>query len=164
LALLVETPPGWRADLLKFSMRAVGVERSGQSKSVELGSLRVWTTIHREGDQVAAAQAARYVSQERALRASAAANEQRVQEKSLPTLWHRLGASLDVVEPKIPGDYLGQIIFSATNEFYDNAATNRLPVDLRVAILDYWDARNSLMGLARGTTFQSPNNYVSLND
>ena len=105
-------------------------------------------TTHREGDRPAATAASRYITQERALRSLAAANQTRVDNKSLPTLWHKLGASLDVIDPKIPSDYLAQVIFSASNHYYDNAATNRLPVDLRVAVLDYWDVRNSLLAYA----------------
>ncbi len=149
LAILAEVPSGWRADMLQITMRAVGTSLHS-SRPQSLGEARLWMTTHREGDQAAAAAATRYVTQERALRSLAAANHARVQDKALPTFWHKLGASLDVIEPKIPSDYLSQVIFGMSNRFYDNAATNRLPVDLRVAVLDYWDVRTSLVSLASG--------------
>ncbi len=146
LAILAEVPRGWRADMLQVHMRAVGTEPHA-SRTQTLGESRLWMTTHREGDRGAATAATRYVNQERALRSLAAANSSRIASQALPTFWHRLGASLDVVDPKIPSDYLAQVIFSSSNVFYDNQATNRLPVDVRVAVLDYWEVRNALVSL-----------------
>ncbi len=163
VAILAEVPRGWRADMLQVTMRAVGVQHNS-SRPQSLGEARLWMTTHREGDQAAAAAATRYVTQERALRALAASNQGRVDDKALPTFWHKLGASLDIIDPKIPSDYLSQVIFGMSNQYYDNATTNRLPVDLRVAVLDYWDVRNSLVSLARGRTQDPPTVHVSFKD
>ncbi|GAB5403590.1 MAG: hypothetical protein Aurels2KO_18210 [Aureliella sp.] len=149
IAVLVEVPTHWRADMLHVSLEAIG--RTSQRKSVHhVGSSQLWTAVYQEGDTAAAAQASRYVTQERSLRALAAASREDVSKKSLPSVWHKLGAALDVVEPKIPEDYLSQAIFSSRYRYRDNLATSRLPVDLRVAILDYWDERERLAAMARG--------------
>jgi len=154
VAILFEVPMNWRADLMQVTMHAAG--QNGSSRSQVLGQSRLWMTVHQEGDQAAAAQAQRYVTQERALRALAAASQKQIEEKSLPTIWHKVGAALDVVEPKIPSDYLTQILFSASpnqvskQPYFDNA-TNRLPVNVRVAILDYWEQRDAVLKLASGT-------------
>lgn len=163
LAILAEVPRGWRADMLQITMQAVGTH-AHSSRPQSLGEARLWMTTHREGDQAAAAAATRYVTQERALRSLAASNHARVKDKSLPTFWHKLGASLDVIEPKIPSDYLSQVIFGMSNQYYDNPATNRLPVDLRVAVLDYWDVRNALVQLASGQTNALQAVHVSFRD
>ena len=156
IAILVEVPPGWRADMLQVSMQAMGTEQAGSSRIHSLGHTRMWMTTHREGDWAAAAQAKRYVTQERSLRSLAAASQSQVQEKSLPTMWHKMGAALDMVQPRIPEDYLTQVIFGARNRYRDNPATNRLPVDLRVAVLDYWDQREQLVQLAFPKAYGSP--------
>ena len=154
VAILFEVPTNWRADLMQVSMHAVG--QNGSSRMQTLGHSRLWTTVHQEGDQAAAAQAQRYVTQERSLRALAAASQKQIEEKSLPTIWHKVGAALDVVDPKIPSDYMTQILFGASqpkslqHPRFDQA-TNRLPVDLRVAILDYWEQREAILKLATGT-------------
>lgn len=150
LAVLAEVPRGWRADMLQVTLRATGVSPRS-SRPQQLGEARLWVAVHREGDAAAAAAATRYVTQERALRSLAASSQSQVNTKALPTFWHKIGASLDVVEPRIPADYLTQVIFSTTNRFRDNEMTNRLPVNLRVAVLDYWDSRNSLLGLPAAT-------------
>ncbi len=162
LAILAEVPPGWRADMLQIYMRAVGTTAHG-TRPQSLGESRLWMTTHREGDRAAATAATRYVNQERALRSLAAAKQSQVTSQALPTFWHKLGASIDVIDPKIPRDYLAQVIFGTRNEYYDNASTNRLPVDLRVAILDYWDIRKALVAY----TTSSPSTravQVSFND
>ncbi len=154
VAILFEVPTNWRADLIQVTMHASGL--SGSARSRMLGQSRLWMTVHQEGDQAAATQAQRYVTQERALRALAAASQKQIEEKSLPTIWHKVGAALEVVEPKIPSDYLTQILFGASpvsgssQPYFDNA-TNRLPVNVRVAILDYWEQRDAVLKLATGT-------------
>ncbi len=151
VAILVEVPQTWRADLLRVTMRAVGNDASGD-RVLSLGECSLWSTVHQEGDQAAAALAHRYVTQERGLRALAASSQRAVEEKSLPTVWHKVGAALEVVEPKIPDDYLQNVLFAAPSQGWDRPQNarpiDRLPVDLRIAILDYWDARDRLLRLA----------------
>ncbi|MCC6512110.1 MAG: hypothetical protein IT423_23640, partial [Pirellulaceae bacterium] len=97
-----------------------------------------------------AAQAAqRYMSTEQAVRRMAAINHAAVEQRALPTVFHKVGAALDVVQPKIPVNYLQDILFNL-NAHYFSSATSKLPVDLRVAALDYWDERTRLMKLAHG--------------
>lgn len=146
VAILAEVPRGWRADMLQITMHAVGQTAQGNSTR-SLGSARLWTTTHREGDMAAAAQARRYIAQERSLRAFAAASQKQVNERSLPTMWHKFGAAIDVIEPRIPGDYLSKVIFSAADRQFNNG-TERLPVDLRVAVLDYWEQRETLLAMS----------------
>lgn len=146
IALLVEAPAGWRADLLHVSMRAVG-GNAGAHGSRDLGATELWTAVHRSGDSEAAAVARRFVTTEQQLRRLAAASQSSIQQRSLPTVFHKVGAALDVVEPKIPDDFLNQILFNLSPQYFD-ATTSRLPVDLRVAALDYWDERAKLLTLA----------------
>jgi hypothetical protein len=150
VALLVEVPKGWRADLLQVAMTAAGTH-SNSSRSQVLSQSRQWTTTHREGDGAAAAQAQVYVQHERHLRGVAASKQREVAERSLPTFWHKAGAALNVVESRIPEDYLTRVIFGRANPRLDDGS-GRLPVDLRVAILDYWDQRGQLLSLSRPTS------------
>lgn len=155
VAVLVEVPAEWRADMIHVSMQALG-RQSSRSGLKQLGSEQLWTAVYQEGDMAAAAQASSYVTDERRLRVLAAASQEAVSKRSLPSVWHKLGAALDVVDPKIPSDYLTNVIFSSRNIYRDNSTTNRLPVDLRVAILDYWDERERLVSLSmRGVPSQS---------
>lgn len=150
ISILAEVPASWRADMLLVTMRAVGRSGTSGSDTRSLGSSKLWMTAHQEGDSAAAARARRFVSQERSLRALAASSRERIEEKSLPTIWHKMGAALDVVEPKIPDDFLTQAIFAPRGHYFEGTS-HRLPVDIRIAVLDFWQQRDALLDLARGS-------------
>jgi hypothetical protein len=149
IAMLVEAPAGWRGDLLHVSMRAVGPASASSSnqRAHDLGSTELWTAVHRLGDAQAAEAARRFSATEQSVRRLAVANQATIEHRSLPTVFHKVGHALDVVEPKIPDDFLQQILFNLNPQYFDTA-TSRLPVELRVAVLDYWDERAKLLHLA----------------
>ena len=149
IAMLVEAPAGWRGDLLHISMRAVAAGASAYAphELQVVGSTEMWTAVHRAGDAQAAQAARRFTATEQTVRRLAVANREHIQHRSFPTVFHKVGAALDVVEPKIPDDFLKQILFNLNPQYFDTA-TSRLPVDLRVAALDYWDERAKLLHLA----------------
>ena len=149
VAFLAEVSPSWRADLMLVTMHALGKSSSSFGLN-SLGNTQLWTAIHQEGDSAAAAQARRFVTQEQSLRALAASKRKEIRRKSLPTVWHQIGAALDVVQPRIPENYMSHVIYGPRNQYFEGNA-HRLPVDLRVAILDYWDEREALTNLALGT-------------
>lgn len=147
IALLVEAPRGWRADLLNISIRALGANSSLSSPTSDLASEQLWTVVHRAIDSEAAAAARRFVTTEQTVRKLAIAHQLTIEKRALPTVFHKMGAALEVVQPKIPDDYLQQLIFNLDMQYFDEP-TSRLPVDLRVAVLDYWDERSKLLMLA----------------
>lgn len=166
VAMLVEVPQGWRADLLQVSMTAAGTRpasaiESSSSRPAILSNQRFWVTTHREGDAAAAAMALSYVRHERHLRGLAASKQQEVQKRSAPSIWHRVGVALDVVETRIPKNYLTSVIFGPTDRSFSHG-THRLPVDLRVAILDYWDYRDQLLQLSRDSSTGSAGSSASV--
>lgn len=148
IAILAEVPLNWRADALLVSMRATG-KPSGYSRSRQLGSARLWMTVHVAGDSPAAFQAQRFVREERALRSLALSARDEIKREALPTMWHKMGAALEIVEPRIPQDYLANVIFGPSGQYLEGNA-HRLPIEVRVAILDYWEQRERLYALAYG--------------
>lgn len=160
IAILAEVPSSWRADMLQVTMRATGRLHPTARESKTLGESRLWMTAHQEGDLAAAAQARRFIDQERSLRALAASSHRTVQEKSLPTIWHKMGAALDMVEPRIPKNYLTEVIFGQSNQYLEGKS-HRLPVGLRVAVLDFWDERDALHQLAWGAPDYLRSNAVN---
>lgn len=154
IAILVEVPVGWRADLLQVRLTATGAANTAVNAPRQpriVASDQLWITTHREGDVAAAAQALAYVRQERYLRGLAASRNKEVDKRSLPTLWHKMGAAMELVDSRIPTDYLSAAIFGPAKPQFDQG-TQRLPVDLRVAILDYWDQRAQLLSLTRANS------------
>lgn len=154
IAFLAEVPQDWRADLMLVRMHAVGKASQHSYGSSTLASEQMWMTIHQEGDAAAAAQARRFVTQEHSLRTLAASQQDEIRRKSMPTVFHQIGAALDVMEPRIPEDYLTRVLYGPRNQYFQQR-DYRLPVDLRVAILDYWDEREALTSLALGLGAQA---------
>lgn len=152
VAILAEVPAGWRADTIHVAISVTGKSSFGSGL---LRQSQMWMTVHQEGDLAAAARARRFVTQERALRALAASRAAEIKDKSLPTVLHKIGAALEIVQPRIPADYLSHVIFGPRNQYLEGGA-HRLPMDLRIAILDYWDARESLMRLAHPQQSSDP--------
>ncbi len=148
VAVLAEVPADWRADVLEVRMRAVGTRSAGGTGQLQtIGAARAWVSIYREGDWEAAAAAEHFVEMERHLRRVAAAQQKQIQHQAFPTVFHRIGAALDVVEPRIPSDILTQALFGPPTQHLEGAM-HRLPIDVRVAMLDFWDARDGMIGLA----------------
>ena len=147
-AILVEVPTQWRAGMMHVSLRSMGYRNQDSfgPRPMELGAARMWTIAHRLGDLEAAEQARRTVQQEQSLRMLAVKKQKQIEERAYPTIFHKVGAAIDIVDPRIPENYLAQILYGIEADFF-NEKTNRLPVDLRVAALDYWDQRKRLLSL-----------------
>lgn len=166
VAMLLEVPQHWRGDMFRVTLAATGWHRRSSSASAKaqlLGVSRQWLAVHRYGDSFATAQVRRYIRQESALRKLAKASQARVEEKALPTVWHRMGAALDVVQPRIPTDYLDHVVFGERGQYLEGQS-HRLPVDIRVAILDYWEQRDLVFDLASSATPAADSFLVSNRD
>ncbi|GIW98254.1 MAG: hypothetical protein KatS3mg111_1587 [Pirellulaceae bacterium] len=146
VALLVEVPRQWRADILEVRMHATGSRSRSGTESQPLGASHSWLAIYQRGDDEAAQAAEHFVESERSLRRIAECAQQ-LHQRTLPTVFHRLGAALDIVEPRLPEDFLVQALFGPHTQYLEGGA-HRLPVDLRVAILEFWDARRAMIDLA----------------
>lgn len=103
----------------------------------------VYLANHAEAYQ----KATRFVEYERRLRQSAVRYQQQISQRQAPTPLHRLAQSLELSEPAIPKQWLDYVLFEP-NVNYIDAKTAELPVDVRVAILDYIDNKQALLELA----------------
>lgn len=140
--MLWEVPPGWRGDLLEVSCTAVG-----GAKSKTLQASRFLLAVYQAGDQVAADVAKGHGLYEQRLRWAAQQHAKQIQRVNRPTPIHSVGLALDVLDPVIPDSWLESILFGSTPQ-YPMGSTARLPVDVRVAILDYLDQKIAMQTLA----------------
>ncbi|RMF39030.1 MAG: hypothetical protein D6753_14745 [Planctomycetota bacterium] len=147
VAMLVVVPQQWRADLLEVRMRAVGTRHRASHELQTIGEARAWVSVYREGDWEAAAAAEHFAQSERHLRSVATAQQKKIEQQALPTVFHRIGAALDVVRPRIPSDFIAQVLFGPPSQYLEGSL-HRLPVEVRVAVLDFWDARSTMIELA----------------
>jgi len=146
--LVLRVPAAWRGDYVYVSCTATAGKpaTANGGASTPCGGARFLVALHLEGDQRAQLAAEQLVRAERRLRQSAASHRRALLERSYPSLVHRLAAGLEIVEPKIPPQWLEQVLASPTDQ--DALSFEpRLPDEVRAAVAEYRRARRTLLQL-----------------
>ncbi len=143
--LTLEVPTTWRGDVLEFQAVAYGRKNAESNHGrKQIGDDRFMIAVYNEGDGEAAEYAMKFVQQQSKLRNVARQFATTIEKRAYPTPVHKLGQVLDIYEPLVPDHYLDEWMFgSATKQ-----PNSRLPVDLRVAMLDFIDGRSCIESLA----------------
>jgi hypothetical protein len=145
--LMLEVPQSWRGDILEVRMNAYGTKAQKKSaKHQGVGEGRFLIAVYADGDVEAAEMAMRFVQQQSHLREVADRFAKEVDRTMFPSPMHKLGRALDIYEPRIPRNYLDQWIFGREAQ----QPIAQLPVDLRVAMLDYSEMKLGMELLASG--------------
>jgi len=147
--IVFEVPNSWRADLLDITIEAAGYENSHSKRSRVLSSQQFVVAVYQEYDENAANAATRYVRQQENLKHFAKTYARTIEQRSYPTPIHKLGAKLDIYEPSIPHQWLESLIYQE-GVSYNFTKFSHLPVDVRVAIMNYLDQKH-LMESMSGT-------------
>ncbi len=145
--LTLEVPMHWRGDLLDVTMEAFGQRLTHDRQPKSLAQSRFLVAVYLEGDEVAANVAKGHAIVEQRLRYAATIYADEIRKRSEPTPLHKLGVALDVLEPRIRSEWLGDVLFGEVPP-YPTGNAAKLPVDVRVAILDYLDQRHAMETLA----------------
>jgi hypothetical protein len=148
--VVFHVPRGWRGDYVIFDCRALGVHRgvvTPLDEQVTAGSRRFVISLYAEGDAVARLAAERVVQAEAELLRQATARHDEIVKRSYPTVAHKLGALLDVVEPKVPKLWTEQFLFAHEDDDQLSAMAARLPSPVRDAALAYVAAKRDLADL-----------------
>lgn len=148
--IIFEVPQSWRADLLDVSIEAVGLEHPHSKRPRVLSTQKFVVAMYQEFDEHAAFAAKSYVKQQDNLAAYAKAFESTIEQRSYPTPFHKLGAKLDIYVPNIPQDWYASIVYEPGTT-YPLMKLSYLPVDLKVAILNYLDQKGLIEAMS-GTT------------
>jgi hypothetical protein len=136
--ITLEVPTAWRGDILEVQAVAYGrFESESQPSMKELGESRFWVAVYRDGDAEAASYALAFARQQDKLRQIASQNNAKIKKQAFPTPVHRLGHALDIYEPLVSTNYLDDWMFGDTSR----QPNGLLPVDVRVAMLDFIDSR-----------------------
>ena len=147
--IVFEVPKSWRADLLDVTIEAAGLENSHSKRPRVLYAQQFVVALYQEYDENAANAATRYVRQQESLKQFAKTYAKTIEQRSYPTPIHKLGAKLDMYEPSIPQQWLETLVFQQ-GVSYNLTKLSHLPVDVRVAILNYLDQKH-LMESMSGT-------------
>jgi hypothetical protein len=138
--IVFEVPHTWRADLLDVSIEAIGSDHSSSKRVRVLSTQKFVVAMYQEFDEHAAAVAYDYMRHQKRLASYAQAYAPTIEQRSFPTPFHKLGAKLDMYEPSIPQDWYDGIVYKSGTA-YPLMRLSYLPVDLRVAILNYLDQK-----------------------
>ncbi len=142
--LVLQLPINWQATILDVNMEAWSDAAFSRAPlATETLTVAVW----REGNAEARESAMRLAQAVQGLRESAVHYDRAIRERSFPTVFHKLGAAMEVLPPKIPSNWMAQVLVANVDPYHDEAIS-QLPVDVRVAILEYQDARDQLLKLA----------------
>lgn len=147
--IVFEVPNSWRADLLDVTIEAAGLENSHSKRPRVLSTQQFVVALYQEFDENAANAATRYIRQQENLKQFAKTYARTIEQRSYPTPIHKLGAKLDIYEPSIPQQWLETLVYQQ-GVSYNLTKLSHLPVDVRVAIMNYLDQKH-LMESMSGT-------------
>jgi hypothetical protein len=145
--IVFEVPEAWRADLLDVRIEAVGSENSKARRSSILASQPFVVAIYREGDEVAARVASNYRKQQTQLTQVTRAFAPRIEQRSYPTPLHKIGAKLDIYQPEIPQGWFEALVYRP-GVAYHISKLSMLPVDVRVAVMNFLDHKMRIESLS----------------
>jgi hypothetical protein len=147
--VVFEVPASWRADLLDVTIEAAGLEHPNSKRPRILSTQQFVVALYQAFDEHAASIASNYVRQQDSLHHYARTFARTIEQRSFPTPIHKLGAKLDIYEPSIPKHWLETLIYQQ-GVSYNLTKLSSLPVDVRVAIMNYLDQKH-LMETMSGT-------------
>jgi hypothetical protein len=125
--IVMSVPRHWRADLMYLRCEA---QQEQQDRVITRGVSRFVIGLYAEGDNEARAAAEALNLAEVSLRRTAAQRQRDIARRSIPSVVHKLGAMLDMYDPRIPEAWLDRLIYGSTNlEQYD--FVDYLPDDVR---------------------------------
>jgi len=162
--IVFEVPENWRADLLDVTIEAIGLEFPNARRTSVLTSQPFVVAVYQEHDEVAARAASNYIKQQSNLIQASRSFARTIEHRNFPTPFHKLGAKLDLYEPEIPKGWFEALVYQPGASTHISKLSP-LPVDVRVAVMNYLDQKmwieslsgikESFVPLRSGTTAQS---------
>ena len=143
--IVMRVPQARRADYVRVSCEALGGGRGG---AYSFGRSRFLVALYMDGDLEARDAAATFVLAERRLRSIAAAKQREISLRSFPSFPFRVVRALSVVDPKIPDDWLDQIM-SCPPDADPSDFLDHLPQEVLAAAQKYRRAKVDLLRMYR---------------
>lgn len=150
-AITMQVPENWRGDLVDVQMSAVLPVRSFknlQRQSTAFQRARFQVAVFAENDEIARRWAWQLAEAEQNLRHVASREASNIRDRSVPTIFHHVAIALDVMQPKIAENWLARTLHGSVDPYFDRQI-RQLPVDVKVAVLDYLDCKSKYAGLTR---------------
>lgn len=149
-SVVLRIPAHWRGGTLRVRATAQVIRRGLPGMGAEpvvVGDDQFLVTTFLEGDTEARRAAMDVAIAERQLRAVALDQDRAIRQRSTPNLIHQVATALDLTPPRIAADWMQRTLFGSIDPHHDTEI-RRLPVDVRIAVLDYQEAQRSFRSLA----------------
>ena len=130
----------WRGDVMYVRCEA---QEERRGKLVSRGVSRFVVGLYAEGDDDVRMAAEDLILTETTLRRMVAQRQREIDRRAIPTVMHKVGAMLDVYDPRIPDTWLDRLIYGPTNiSQYD--FVEYLPDDVRRLADRYGQAKRRM--------------------
>ncbi len=141
--LSLRVPPGWRGGLIDVAVTAQSVRKSfgGLDKHVKtVGSANFVVAAYRSGDSEAADLAYAFTTAEQRLRQISRHQNVRTKPTNLPSMLRHVAAKLDLDSLPPKNQWINRLVAGMADPYLDREIS-RLPIDLRIAAIEYHDSR-----------------------
>ncbi|QDV71618.1 hypothetical protein Poly24_53570 [Rosistilla carotiformis] len=152
--ITLQVPDSWRGDLMSVHLDATESHRSFgglERESSAASPVRFQVAVYDQADDIARRWAWQLAEAEQRLREASTRYASSIRERSLPTIFHHVAAALDVIEPRISEDWMQRALYGSIDPYFDKQI-RQLPVAVKVAVLDYVDAKTNFEGLVRSAS------------
>ena len=141
IKVILNVPAQWQTDHVSLTCIAK-CQEDGQSKAAVCHSQRFLIALFEEGNDPAKNLAEHLSETEQVLRQILRRHEQQVRKRAFPTVIHRLGASIDLYEPRIPRNWTDLILRGTTTP--SDPMFDLLPTEVKHAAMEFWEARRAV--------------------
>ena len=131
---------GWRASLLRVHCLALRSRRSSESVT-KCGQQGFVVGVFLAGDEEAKSSVERLATTQLQLQRLARTHAKSIENRRFPSIGHKLGASFSIVKPKIPDQWLNDLLTSGDFHSFER----HLPRPIRAAATEYRQARAELI-------------------
>jgi hypothetical protein len=146
--IVARVPRSWRGGLAHIHCAAYGeprgVKLSRGEEDLVCGTREFLVGIYLDGDDEARESVWNFAQSQQQLRKLAVTQAGRIDDERFPTWGHKLGAAFSLVEPRIPRQWLQEVL--ATPQLPE--FSRHLPQNVRVAAARYDEARRLVRDLA----------------
>ncbi|MFK8115265.1 MAG: hypothetical protein AB8B91_23900 [Rubripirellula sp.] len=156
-SITLRVPQHWRGGLMDVSVIAQSQHKSfgGWDKETKtLGAANFVVGLYRQGDSEAAAVAQSLANAEHQLRVTAEQHSRPPEPNSLPRMLRQVAIKLDLESSRPNTDWVRRLLTNQADPHLDKQI-RKLPMPVRVAVLDYVDARDEFAMLHDGFNRQA---------
>ena len=142
--ITARVPDSWRAGLLQVNCAAFAKSRGHSDNHVVCGRNQFVVGVYMSGDELARERVWKLSETQQQLLTLAHEHADTIKDRRFPSLGHKIGAAFSVVKPRIPNEWLDQLLIS--DEFH--SFERHLPRKVRFAATQYREARKQVTGFA----------------